>query len=234
MARNFTAPHDQNIRIVTVTNARYKISRVIIKNYDRIFDDMTGFFNANEEIILTTAYMQEKGIVGNIQVEIEYKRVLWEDDLIEVDEFEGSGTSKSPYQNKTVQDLILMQTLVNSGARNARGIEYRHCQFILMNDLDLTEKFWTPIGTESYSFNGVFNFNNHKIAGINLAYYYSPIYYNGLFGYLGSSARIIAGETSYWYVYLIVAIVLLIAILLVILILLNRKKKKRREELSTK
>lgn len=231
---NFTAPHDQNIRIVTVTNARYKISRVIIKNYDRIFDDMTGFFNANEEIILTTAYMQEKGIVGNIQVEIEYKRVLWEDDLIEVDEFEGSGTSKSPYQIKTVQDLILMQTLVNSGARNARGIEYRHCQFILMNDLDLTEKFWTPIGTESYSFNGVFNFNNHKIAGINLAYYYSPIYYNGLFGYLGSSARIIAGETSYWYVYLIVAIVLLIAILLVILILLNRKKKKRREELSTK
>ena len=231
---NFTSLHDQNIKIVTVTNDRYKISRVIIKNYDRIFDDMTKFFNASNEIVITTAYMQENEIVGNIQIEIEYMRMLWEDDLLEVDEFAGEGTSKNPYQIKTVQDLILMQTLVNSGARDSSGTEYRYCQFVLMDDLDLTEKFWTPIGTENYMFNGVFNFNNHKIAGINLAYYYSPIYYNGLFGCLGSDARIIAGETSYWYVYLIVAIVLLIAILLVILILLNRKKKKRREELSTK
>lgn len=231
---NFSAPHDQNIRIVTTTNTRYKINKIIIKNYDKVFDNMTEFFNANEEIMLTTAYMQEKGIVGNIKIEIEYKRVLWEDDLLETDEFEGSGTSKSPYEIKTVQDLILMQTLVNSGARNSRGVEYRYCQFILMTDLDLTEKFWTPIGTENYAFNGVFNFNNHKISGINLAYYYSPISYNGLFGNLGSSARILTSETSYWYVYLIVGIVLLIVILLVILILLNRKKKKRREELSTK
>lgn len=224
----------KEIRIITVTSARYEVDKITIQNYNNVFDNMSDFFTEEGVIVLTPEFMEFNNIVGTIEISIEYKRVLWEDEIV-VSEFDGSGTSRNPYQIKTVEDLILMMNYVNNGTFAPTGIKYKDSFFILMNDLELNEKFWTPIGTDSNSFNGYFNFNNHKIGGVYTAYFYNPVSYNGLFGVLGTNAKIVEnGEVSLWYVYLIIGLVVLMVLLLIILILTNKKRKKRREELSTK
>ena len=222
----------QEIRIVTVTNDRYEIASITIKNYDNTFDNMNDFFTEEGVIVLSTDFMEHNNIVGTVQISIEYRRLLWNEEMISVDAFEGKGTSRSPYQISTVEDLILMMRYVNSGTFNSEGIKYKDCFFILTSDLQLNSKFWTPIGTSANSFNGHFNFNNHKITGVYTAYFYNPVSYNGLFGVLGANAEIVENSDSLWYVYLIIGLVALLILLLVILILVNRKRKKQREELS--
>lgn len=222
----------QEIRIVTVTNDRYEIAGITIKNYDNVFDNMSDFFTEEGVIVLSTDFLEHNNIVGTVQISIEYRRLLWDEEVISVDAFEGKGTSRSPYQISTVEDLILMMRYVNSGTFNSKGIKYKDCFFILTADLQLNSKFWTPIGTSANSFNGHFNFNNHKITGVYTAYFYNPVSYNGLFGVLGSNAEIVESSDSLWYVYLVVGLVVLLILLLVILILVNRKRKKQREELS--
>ena len=222
----------QEIRIVTVTNARYEIDNIIIRNYDRTYENMNEFYSEDGIIILTTDFMEQNNIVGNVQIQIEYRRELWEEELLAVNSFEGRGTSGNPYQIWSVEDLILMMTYVNGGTLNSEGIRYKDCYFILMEDLQLTSKFWTPIGTEENSFNGHFDFNNHKINGIYTAYFYDPVHYNGLFGVLGFNAQIVEKTESIWYIYLIIGLLLLLIIILIILILLSRKRKRQREELS--
>ena len=193
---------------------------------------MNDFFTEEGVIVLSTDFMEHNNIVGTVQISIEYRRLLWNEEMISVDAFEGKGTSRSPYQISTVEDLILMMRYVNSGTFNSEGIKYKDCFFILTSDLQLNSKFWTPIGTSANSFNGHFNFNNHKITGVYTAYFYNPVSYNGLFGVLGANAEIVENSDSLWYVYLIIGLVALLILLLVILILVNRKRKKQREELS--
>ena len=158
---------------------------------------------------------------------------MWEDDVLLDVIFDGEGTIKNPYQISNLSQLARMMQLVNSGAVNESGARYKDACYVLTADLDLADKFWTPIGTAENSFGGQFNFNNHTIKNIQLSRTdYSPIYNDGLFGNLTANARIILSETSLWYVYLIVGIVVGIVLLLVILMVVNHNKKKRREELS--
>lgn len=227
--------NNHDISLGVALNDKYGINKIVIKNYDNTFDNMEDFYDEEKgEIVLTTDYLSANDIVGTIQLLIEYKRLLWEDEILEIDHFEGSGTTESPYKISTIEDLVLMMQLINNGETNVSGVAYKNCAYILMDDLQLSGKFWTPIGTSSNAFNGSFDFNDHQIVSISLAYYYSPISYNGLFGVLGSNAKIIKGATSYWYVYMIVGIVVGAIALLIMLILLNRKRKKRRQQLATK
>ena len=96
----------------------------------------------------------------------------------------------------------------------------------------LTKKFWTPIGTKDNPFNGRFDFKDHAISGIYLAYTFEPLNHGGLFGVLGEQAIILSSSASIWYVYPIVAIAVLMVALLVVTILIARKRGKRREALS--
>lgn len=226
-----TSPRETDISITTITNTRYAIDNIKIENYDTIYDNMNEFFTDSGVILLTKEYLEAKNIVGTIHITIQYMRVLWEDQLV-TDAFDGQGTSKNPYQIKTIEDLNMMMQYVNNGTFNKQGVRYKDCSYVLMADLELTEKFWTPIGTDTYSFNGYFNFNNHKISGIYTAYMYEIVSYGGLFGVLGANAQVVQSSETLWYVYLVIGLVILLIVILIIIILLNRKRKKKREELS--
>ena len=121
---------------------------------------------------------------------------------------------------------------VNSGKFAPNGIRYKDSAFVLLADIDLIEKFWTPIGTEENKFNGYFNFNDHKVSGIYHAFMFETVSYDGLFGVLGDNARIVLNKTSLWYIYLIIAILILLIILIIVLLLVARKRKLRREQLA--
>lgn len=232
--RNFTAPCGENasdIQIGVVANARYEITKIEITNYDLKLTNMDNFFVDNQ-IVLTKDFIKANNIEGTVGILIEYKRLLWEEELLENSTFEGDGSSQNPYQIRNVEDLILLMRLSNSGAFAESGIRYCDAYYIVTADINLSEKFWTPIGTLLYPFNGKFNFNGHRITGIYTATFYSTISYNGLFGVLGRSAQITTAQTSMWYIYLIIGLVILLIAILIIVFYINRKRKKTREELA--
>jgi Na+/melibiose symporter-like transporter len=127
-----------------------------------------------------------------------------------------------------------MMQLCNSGAQMQSGKLYRSASYILMNDLQLSEEFWTPIGTNEYAFNGYFNFNNHKVTGIYTALFYDVVSYGGLFGVLTQNALIIESLESLWYVFLIAGVAVVVIVSVIISVVVSKKKKKRRHTLANK
>lgn len=89
----------------------------------------------------------------------------------------GDGSERNPWQIHSPQDLVLLSRQVNEG--EAFTGQY----FILMNDIDLGGKEWSPIGTsDDISFRGTFDGNSHLISNL---YVNRPTTSGvGLFGYV--------------------------------------------------
>jgi hypothetical protein len=90
------------------------------------------------------------------------------------------------YLISTAEELSWLATNVNNGTISTSGSE-----FMLVSDIDLSGKYWTPIGSSSSTaFSGIFNFNGHVISGLMIDS--DSLAYGGLFGYT-SGATIING-----------------------------------------
>ena len=82
------------------------------------------------------------------------------------------------YLIENAEQLALLSRQVNDGL-----LATDSCEFILVNDIDLSGKYWTPIGKNSnYAFRGIFNFNGYSINGLTIDS--STLAYAGLFGYV--------------------------------------------------
>lgn len=229
-----TSAYGIDITIQLVTNSRYAISSITLRNYGNAFENILQFVDESGNLILPRDFLEEQNIVGTVQMSIEYEREFWEEQNLQTTELEGGGTSRNPYIISTQEDLTLMMKFVNSGERNSAGTYYKDANYVLANDIDLQNFFWTPIGTTENAFNGRFNFNGHRIFEVHNAYTYDTVSYNGLFGVIGAYAQFTNSTDNLWYVYLIVAILVVVIVLLIVLIYTNKKKKKRREELAKK
>lgn len=94
-----------------------------------------------------------------------------------------SFTSGQKYKIETAADLAYLATRVNAGASHSGAI------FVLANDIDLSGySNWTPIGTSSNSFIGIFDGNGHVIE--NLTINNDDGYNVGLFGVTYSGSEI--------------------------------------------
>ena len=116
----------------------------------------------------------------------------------------GSGTEYDPYLIYTAEELAYLAQSVNAGTT------YSGKYFKLMNNIDLNNIEWTPIGkgirTEeyervSYSFGGHFDGNNYVVYNLLIAN--NDTSYNGLFGvvYSGSISNL-GIENAYVYSYM--------------------------------
>jgi len=82
------------------------------------------------------------------------------------------------YLIENAEQLALLSRQVNDGILSTAKSE-----FILIKDIDLSGKYWTPIGKNSnYAFRGIFNFNGYAINGLTIDS--STLSYAGLFGYV--------------------------------------------------
>ncbi|MBR1990418.1 MAG: hypothetical protein IJ987_08065 [Firmicutes bacterium] len=91
----------------------------------------------------------------------------------------GEGTSASPYQISTVDDLKNLSTAVSSGT------SYSGKFFTLTEDLDLENKEWTPIGNSNKKFSGNFDGGYHTISNLLITGENSDV---GLFGFTKDGA----------------------------------------------
>ena len=85
----------------------------------------------------------------------------------------GTGEENDPYQISTAAQLAYLAQQVNNGT------DYERVHFLLVSDLDLNGKEWTPIGTGGKSFWGGFDGGGHTITGMTIT---GNRDYVGLFG----------------------------------------------------
>ena len=99
----------------------------------------------------------------------------------------GSGTSGDPYLVRTAEQLAQLAYKVNSGTA------YTGLYFKLMDDIDLDNRNWTPIGKSDKPFSGNFNGNGHSVT--NLSVQTTTNKCAGLFGYaVGTSSSSVVIE----------------------------------------
>lgn len=99
----------------------------------------------------------------------------------------GTGTASNPYLIESAEMLAyLAQTFT-------AGNSYSEKYFLVTVDIDLKNRQWTPIGTKTTPFSGVFDADGHTISNLNLSKTYKDtekeITYEctGLFGYAKDS-----------------------------------------------
>lgn len=85
----------------------------------------------------------------------------------------GSGTEDDPWRIENAEQLAYLAQQVN------QGTDYERKHFLLVSDLDLSGKEWTPIGINGKSFWGGFNGGGHTITGMTIT---GDRDYVGLFG----------------------------------------------------
>ncbi len=119
-----------------------------------------------EKGLLATAWHQEdlaQGLVPLPPTSVGF----WED-TIQTEALEGSGTAAEPWLIDTPEKLANVMILTNSE-------EWREGEkhFRLMDDIDLSGAYWTPIGTENATsgeriyFSAVFDGNGYSITGMS-------------------------------------------------------------------
>lgn len=219
----------KDIIIDVVNNLRYALYKVYIQSPSQTVD-CTQVLNEGK-LYFTSKYLSENSIAGTLILNLQFVRIYHTGSDLEV---VGDGSKDNPYQIATAEELAYFMDKINSGEENENGVKFANLSYIVMEDITLEDKFWTPIGTEENPFNGTFNFNNHKINGIYLASHYDSIAYNGLFGVIGEDAIIIYNIQSIGYIFIIMGIILGLFVILILSIVLAKKRKKLREELNNK
>lgn len=108
-----------------------------------------------------------------------YPVFSWE---ISTYEFKGDGTSSSPYQIETAEDLQYLSVFVNDTYMNTK---YGKACYIQTADIDMSGVAWIPIGTEDNPFSGSYNGGYRSITGLSND---SSVENGGLFGYCSDVA----------------------------------------------
>ena len=100
--------------------------------------------------------------------------------VVEVDnDVYGDSSNKYGYAINNNNDFAYIMQNINNGIISSRGV-----YFVLTDDIDLSTKYWTPIGNENYPFEGIFDFNGFSIN--NMVIDSKNLKYVGLFGDVSS------------------------------------------------
>ena len=97
---------------------------------------------------------------------------------------QGRGTKEEPWLIENAEQLAYLAQQVNNGT------DYERNHFLLVSDLDLNGKEWTPIGTDGNPFWGGFDGGGHTITGMTIT---GDGDYVGLFG----ECRNFTADSSY-------------------------------------
>ena len=221
--------YKMQIAIKPNPNARMQLLKVLVNGTEIKNSQSVDLYN----FALTLNTENHFDISDNAQnlVEFIYDRMFWID---ATEEFNGDGTADNPYLIFNEAQLAYMASEINSGRWNQSPKKY----YKLMENLDLTEKFWIPIGVKEYPFSGAFILNDHTITGVFLHKEYeeealawqTKLY--GVFGYVTEDAELIFSVSRLPIILIISGSVLFILILAAILIIVFYKRHKKIQKLS--
>lgn len=166
-------------------------------------------------------------VVEPTTVEFVFAPLLW-NDVAKMPE--GMGTSKSPYLITTAEELAFISWSINNGIpEQMNQLKYDYAYYKIMNTIDLSGRFWTPIGTTEHPFNGIFDFNFNEITNLEVVDDVSLYKYGGLFDVIGSG-KVINQFRNYTtlVIFIIVGSVVLALFVLLIIYIEKRHRKPKR------
>lgn len=202
---------------------------------------------------------QEKSIISNVgqngsgsfldqltynsEIVAKFKAIYWADVFNRADyqknyvdgkyfkynRWSGSGSQEDPFLIQTEEQLSAIFYAIDNKMITTRGELYRNLHYKLDRDLNLTSKFWNPIGREDDDYKmflGSFNFNYHDIRGIENLNYDAKTYYNGLFGC--KTGTIIKPFVVNWVAVSIIFILILLIVAFIIYKYIKKKIKNKK------
>ena len=212
-----------NVFVMNISaNKNYKVLSVLVDETE-VVDDEKYFKNGTLRI-QTSDY--DYMFTQSVSIKVKFARVLWYDDIEETYTLTGKGTSENPYKIASEEDLAFVAYMINVEGNS----EYASAAYELMKDLDLTGKYWSPIGTINNPFSGSFDYNVFEVTGIAVVFgYKDQSSHEGLFGFT-SNAHIFRTESNIGIIIGIVAGVVGVAGIGVGIFFGLRAKKKRELE----
>lgn len=167
-------------------------------------------------------------IVQNYDIYFEFEPLLWWD---VAQKPQGAGTEENPYLITNANELAFVSFAINNNMPHDSGsISYAKAYYKLADDINLLGRFWHPIGTNNKRFNGVFDFDFHKVLNLFTIDDTTIYKYGGLFDIIGPNGKIINQFRSYTTELLIVcggSILIVLSITLVVVLEKHRRKPKR-------
>ena len=116
---------------------------------------------------------------------------VWVNETVDETTFAGGeGTRTAPWTIETAEQLRAFALSLSE------GVDYDGAFIQLGADIDLSGAAWTPVGEGQYAFEGTFDGAGHAVTGLTVGAAGNPRNlsgdgrYVGLFGVLGSSARV--------------------------------------------
>ena len=89
------------------------------------------------------------------------------------------------------QQVNSNQSITHKGGALIEPDKVKDCYFALSSDIDLSDHYWTPIGSDTNPFRGHFDGCNHEVRGLVVSVEQeSGLAFAGLFGYLNDGATI--------------------------------------------
>jgi hypothetical protein len=95
---------------------------------------------------------------------------------------DGEGTAENPYLIKSADDWNALSDYMNSANDDMKGTHIK-----IANDIDFTNKTFSPIGNSVTFFEAALDGDNHTVSNIS---YTTTATYSGLFGWVGENGSI--------------------------------------------
>ena len=203
--------------------ANYKLDSILIDGVDS-----GATLDGNIARIVLTP---QDAYTDTIDIQVNIARDMWLDSVSsEEHTLSGEGTDSNPYMVRTADDLAFVAYMINV----ENSTEYADAVYVLDADIDLSGRYWSPIGTESNPFNGKFYYRNYSISNVSVVYNYSgDLTRGGVFGYITDNAEFEMPQGDWLIAVIIVSVVLLLIIIaLIIFFVIRNKRKKKLEQLA--
>lgn len=228
---------------------RYKVKNIVLEA-NGVVSDVTAYHNKGKLMFNSTLYNNASSL--NIRITFEkmyYMSLIQEANLVIGEgssavlttDFAGTGNKEDPYKITTVNDLVKLAYVINEGLTQKDFLKNSYngitTYYEIVLNIDLSDRFWSPIGTELKPFNctiTIYYMPTNIVVDTSDPYYNYSLFdenvleeYGGLFGYLGQNANIIFKISNY-YVLIIVgcSILLLLLVVIITLVIVHKIRNK--------
>lgn len=221
-----TFKYNQMVTIKLETKIRYEMTKMLFNGTEVEYNDgfvLHLFDNGSSQYTIKTGTDHNK-------VELTFNKQYWLNDKAK---FGGDGSEESPYIIGDAYTLAYMAYQINEGQIDqSLGRKY----YKITSNIDLTEKFWVPIGTEENPFAGTFILGDYKITGVFHDQTYDVLswseYCEGVFGHVSPDAQIVLKQSNAPTFILIGAVALFIIVVVVVTVIIVSKRKKKVKRFS--
>ncbi len=217
--------YGKEVLINISVNKNYKIESIVFNGLSYLMKLEDGVLP-----LPSSAFSETLGDNISYTLRIKFAKAMWINETMS-ESLKGNGTKENPYIIGSTNDLILILNKVNV----EKDEQYQNAHYRLEKDINLNGKFWTPIGTELFPFNGFVVLSGFRFTNLTLdPDHVGVTTFGNVFGATGEDFKIV--ETDNALIIIIATIssaVLIVIIVLSAVFISKRVKKNKLDDLAT-